>query len=169
MKLYWFIPILIVALCLIAACGRSPAEQPEQSVTYDAAEQRRIAEDNAAFLNENIKDGMRFSEIADLFEQMCDSSAQDEKVLFEAGTYSFGGEPQFLVQIARQIPDGADEFFQIRVELSFEPNNENAVIQELRWLDPNDKKAFAALRDTDAFRYANTHDALTVNVYVDET
>ncbi len=152
-----------------AACVRKPAQTPEGSVTFDAAVQRQIADDSLAFLKTRIGDSASFSEITDAFAELCAEPTADEEILFEAGTYSFTGKPMFTVSLARQIPDGADEFSQIRAELSFRPDTKNAGIEELKWLDPTDEDALAAVRQSAAFAYAETHTAVSVDLRIDET
>lgn len=152
-----------------AACVCKPAAETAEEVTYDPAVQRQIVDDSLAFLKTRIGASASFSEIADAFAELCAEPTADEEILFEAGTYSFTGKPMFTVSLARQIPDGVDEFYQIRAELSFLPDVENADIEELKWLDPTDEDALAAVRQSAAFAYAETHTAVSVDLRIDET
>ena len=155
---------------VLAACVRRPTVRtPEEPVTLDAAEQRRIAEDSLSFLQSHIDDSMTFGEIADVFAELCAHPTANEEILFEAGTYTFTGKPMFTVSLARQIPDGEDEYYQIRAEFLFRPDADNAGITETMWLDPKDEDAFSAARRSVAFVYADTHTAVSFDLCIDET
>ena len=152
-----------------AACVRKSAQSTEEATAYDAAVQKQIAEDSLAFLQAHIDDSASFGQIMDVFAELCAQPTAGEELLFEAGTYAFTGEPMFTVSLARQIPDGVDEYYQIRAELSFLPDAENAGIEELKWIDPTVEDALAAVRRSAAFSYADTHMAVSVDLRIDET
>ncbi len=152
-----------------AACVRKSAQSTEEATAYDAAAQKQIAENSLAFLQAHIDDSMSFGQITDAFAELCAQPTADEELLFEAGTYAFTGEPMFTVSLARQIPDGVDEYYQIRAELSFRPDADNAGIEDVIWIDPADADAFSAVRQSAAFAYADSHTAQSVDVRIDET
>ena len=169
MKPFIIAAIVLLVIVVLTACVRKPTVETAEEVTYDPAVQRQIADDSLSFLKTRIADSASFSEITDAFAELCAAPTADDEILFEAGTYTFTGEPMFTVSLARQIPDGADEFYQIRAELSFRPDTENAGIEELKWLDPTDEDALAAVRQSAAFAYAETHTAVSVDLRIDET
>lgn len=152
-----------------AACVRNPAQSANAATAYDAAVQKQIAEDSLAFLQAHIDDSASFGQIMDVFAELCAQPTAGEELLFEAGTYAFTGEPLFTVSLARQIPNGEDEFFQIRAEWSFRPDADNAGIEDVIWIDPTDADAFSAVRQSAAFAYADSHTAQSVDVRIDET
>ena len=160
--------VLLAAAVVLAACTRQPAAEPEP-VSFDPAVQRQIAEDSLSFLQTHVEDRASFSQITDAFEQLCASGAADELILFEAGTFAVNGERLFTVSLARQIPDGEDEYYQIRVELSFLPDADNSAIEEVKWLDPVDGDDFSAVRESAAYAYAESHGAIGVDFLIDET
>ena len=131
MKPFLIVVGILLLAAVLAACVRKPAVQIEPAA-YDAAVQRQIAEDSLSFLQSRIGDDATFSAIADAFDALCAEPTADEEILFEAGTYKLIrepiGEPRFTVSLARQIPNGEDEFFQIRAELLFLPDADNAQI-----------------------------------------
>lgn len=169
MKPFCIAAIVLLVIFVLAACARKPTAETAEEVTYDPAVQRQIADDSLAFLKTRISDSASFSEITDAFAALCTEPTADEELLWEAGTYTFTGEPMFTVSLARQIPDGAGEFYQIRADLSFLPDADNAEIEELKWIDPGDENAFSAVRQSAAFAYAETHTAVSVDLQVDET
>ena len=170
MKPYLMIfAVVAAAAVMLTACAQKPAAPETEPATYDAAVQKQIAEDSLAFLQTHLTNRASFSEITDVFETLCEEPTADEIVLFEAGTFAVEGERLFTVSLARQIPDGEDEFYQIRAELSFLPDADNSAIEEALWLDPANGDDFSAVRDSDAFAYAEAHGAISVSFRIDET
>ena len=164
------ISALIAAAAARTACARRRETQTTTgSAAYDAVAQRRIAEECLADLQARIDDASSFAQITDVFAQLCAEPAAEEEILFEAGTFAFGGEPMFTVSLIRQIPNGADEFFQICADVSFRPDAENRGIEESKWFCPTDADAFSAVRQSDAFAYAAAHTAEAVELRLDET
>lgn len=170
MKPYLIAAAILLVVVALAACVRRPAvKATAEDVTYDPALQRQIADDSLAFLQEKIDDSMTFGQVADVFAELCAEPTADEEILFEAGTYTFTGKPMFTVSLARQIPDGEDEYYQIRAEYLFRPDADNAGITETMWLDPRDEDAFSAARRSAAFVYADTHTAQSVDLRIDQS
>lgn len=180
MKPYLIAAAILLVVVALAACVRRPAvKATAEDVTYDPAVQRQIADDSLAFLQEKIDDSMTFGQVADVFAALCAEPTADEEILFqagtyeeilfEAGTYTFTGKPMFTVSLARQIPDGEDEYYQIRAEFLFRPDADNAGITETMWLDPKDGDAFSAARRSAAFVYADTHTAQSVDLRIDQS
>ena len=169
MKPFILAAIVLFAIVVLAACVRKPKAETAEEITYDSSVQRQIAEDSLAFLQAHIDDSASFGQIMDVFAELCAQPTAGEELLFEAGTYAFTGEPLFTVSLARQIPNGEDEFFQIRADLSFRPDADNAGIEDVIWIDPTDADAFSAVRQSAAFAYADSHTAQSVDVRIDET
>ena len=166
MKVCVILVAAVLAILVFAACTRGPSAEP---VVFDATEQRRIAEDSLTFLRAYIGEDTSFGQIVDAFAQLCAEPTEGEEILFEAGTYAFEGEPMFTVSLVRQIPDGEDEFFQIRAVASFLPDDDNRGITETIWIDPADDNAFSEMRRSTVFAYAETHPAESVKLRLDET
>ncbi len=169
MKPYVLLAMILLSIVAFAACVRKPAQTQEGSITVDAAVQRQIAEDSLAFLRTRIDNSASFSDITDAFAALCTEPTVGEELLFEACTTTFDGKSMFTVSLARQIPNGEDEFFQIRVELSYPPNKQNEKITETEWINPTAEDAFDAVRQSAAFAYADTHAAVSVDLYISET
>ena len=127
--------VIVTAAAVLTACGRKSAPEEAEPISFDAAMQRQIAEDSLAFLKTHVSNRASFSEITDVFETLCAEPTADEIILFEAGTFAVEGERLFTMSLARQIPDGEDEYYQIRAELSFQPDADNSAISEALWLD----------------------------------
>ena len=170
MKYAW-IALVLIALVVLAFClSKRDARPAENFETWDADTQRKIAADSEAYLQSHITDSMTFREMTDVFEDMCKTPAQDEMILFEAGTYAFFGKPEFSVSLVRQIPGGEDdEFLQIHLDLYFAPDAENAAILESEWLDVSQKDYLQYVRASDAAAYANSHSPLRVDIHTEET
>ena len=161
--------VIVAMVAVLTACVRKPASSETEPASYDAAVQRQIAEDSLAFIQTHVSDLASFGEITDVFEQLCAEPTADELVQFEAGTFTLGEEPMFTVSLARQIPNGDDEFFQICAELSFKPDADNRDVEEIIWLDLANGDDFSAVRESAAFAYAETHGAINVDFRIDET
>src|SRR6266511_5609648 len=107
-----------------------------------------------------------FGETWDVFKQLArepvDSSS--DGLLFEAGTYAFGGPERFVVDFLRQFEvvgaDGAhDHFEQLRCEFEFEVTTEVSAFGSFeRWCYPNEgddlESFFAEVEDRPEFRFA---------------
>ena len=171
--LYSLFILLAVFLVFVVftACMHKPAMQKAaESAAFDTVKQRQIAEVSLAFLQKNMSDSITFGQITDLFEQLCATPTADELILFEAGTYAFTGRETFTVSLVRQIPTGVDdEFFQIRADISFLPDEDNKRIEDVLWLDVANGDDFSAVRRSNAFSYANTHTSSNIEVYITET
>ena len=88
------------------------------------------------YLNNAVNREMRLSELIDAFENMCMlNSSEKDMILFETGTFSFTGESLFYFSLVRQFSNGEDEFFQLHVDIMYQPNSKNADFSYAYWND----------------------------------
>lgn len=114
------------------------------------------------FLEEKITDKMPVEGIVDVFEQMCSTPLEEDMVLFETGIFTdFSKEPFF------QISD--EEFYQIHVDILYEPTAENKIFSETTWDEDLDENIFDYIRKSASFAYARNHEYIEVKIYMDET
>lgn len=67
---------------------------------------------------------MKLEELVDSFEKMCQRpiDTDDELLLYETGTFSFMGPSYFYFSLVRQFPDGEGEYYQIHLDVLYEPS-----------------------------------------------
>ncbi|MBQ7547389.1 MAG: hypothetical protein IJT41_10530 [Clostridia bacterium] len=170
MKYVWIAVILICLVVFFVFARKRKARPEEDDSPIDRGAQQKIAADSEAYLRSHINDQMTFSEMTDVFEQMCKTPAQGELILFEAGTYAFFGKPEFSVSLVRQIFGGEDdEFLQIHLDLYFAPDAENSAIFESEWLDVSQADYLQYVRVSDAAEYADSHTPMRVDIHTEET
>lgn len=78
------------------------------------------------FLKNKITSETSLSGIVDVFEEMCQIPLDEDCLLFEIGTYTFTGKPQFYFSLVRQIPhedEEDDEYYQIHVNVLYPPSD----------------------------------------------
>ena len=121
-------------------------------------------------LKREITEKMSLPEIVDAFERMCSVPIADDMILFETGTFSFTGEPRFYFCLVRQFPiEDDDEFYQIHVEILFQPDSENCKFSGTVWNEDIAENIFDFIRKSDAFAYAKSQPYCGIEIYMDET
>ena len=90
--------------------------------------------------------------------------------LIEAGAWSLSGQETFTLSWTWQEADEAsDEYFQLRVELTYPANADNLAIRECEWIDSPDVDFAEYVRSTDSYKWALGKEAAAVRIYVDGT
>jgi len=121
-------------------------------------------------LKREITEKMSLPGIVDAFERMCSVPIADDMILFETGTFSFTGEPRFYFCLVRQFPiEDDDEFYQIHVEILFQPDSENCKFSGTVWNEDIAENIFDFIRKSDAFAYAKSRPYSKIEIYMDET
>ena len=162
---------VLLVLALLVSCGGAPAvteyttkSQEEKSVL------RQTAMENEAYLKAAVTEQTPVAEMIDVFEKMCQSKVEEDSVLFETGTFAFTGKPSFWFMVVRQFPDGEGEYYQVHLELSFTPDEENRAFKDIIWSDQLEGESiFDFIRASAPFAYAGSHTVQSVNIYWDET
>jgi len=108
--------------------------------------------------------------IVDVFEQMCSAPLEEDMVLFETGIFTdFSKEPFFQISLVRQFSNDDEEFYQIHVDILYEPTAENKIFSETTWDEDLDENIFDYIRKSASFAYARNHEYIEVKIYMDET
>ena len=108
--------------------------------------------------------------IVDVFEQMCSTPLEEDMVLFETGTFTdFSKEPFFQISLVRQFSNDDEEFYQIHVDILYEPTAENKIFSEATWDEDLNGNIFDYIRKSDVLAYAKNHKYIEVKTYMDET
>lgn len=121
-------------------------------------------------LKDKITDKMSLGRIVDIFEQMCSIPLKEDMILFETGTFTtFAKEPVFQISLVRQFPNEDEEFYQIHVDIIYEPANENKMFTEATWDEDLSENIFDYIRNSEVFAYAKNKEYIKVEIYSDET
>lgn len=123
------------------------------------------------FLKNEIETKNSLEELISVFERMCDIpiDAEDEMILFETGTYSFTGKPMFMFSLVRQYPNEEEEYYQIHLDIMFEPTLENSAFQQATWSDELEENIFAYIRESQEYLLLKQCVITEIEVYIDET
>jgi hypothetical protein len=143
------------------------AEETEYSI-LDEIEDEEL-NDNIEYLKKTIKEDMKISDIVSTFEKICNLSNEGEMILFETGTYSFTGEPLFYFSLVKQVPNNEEEYFQVHVDVLYKPDSENEILSDSVWNEDIDENIFEFIRKSDAFKYAENNNYISIEIYLDET
>ena len=122
------------------------------------------------FLKDKITNKISFEEIVNVFEQMCNIPFEEDMILFETGTFTtFRDEPIFQISLVRQFPNEDEEFYQIHVDILYEPDNENKMMIESIWDEDLSENIFTYIRNSKVFAYAKSKKYSKVKIWCDET
>ena len=121
-------------------------------------------------LKDKITDKISLEEIVNVFEQMCNIPFEEDMILFETGTFTtFRDEPMFQISLVRQFPNEDEEFYQIHVDILYEPDNENKMMIESIWDEDLSENIFTYIRNSKVFAYAKNKKYSKVKILCDET
>ena len=121
-------------------------------------------------LKDKITDKMPLEKIVDIFEQMCSIPLEEDMILFETGTFTtFAKEPVFQISLVRQFPNDDEEFYQIHVDISYQPASENEIFKESTWDEDLSENIFDYIRKSEVFTYTKNKEYMKVEIYLDET
>ena len=122
------------------------------------------------FLKDKITDKISFEEIVNVFEQMCNIPLEEDMIFFETGTFTtFADEPMFQISLVRQFPNEDEEFYQIHLDILYEPDTENKMMIESIWDEDLSEKIFTYIRNSKVFAYAKNKKYSKVKICCDET
>ncbi|MBN6709649.1 hypothetical protein JFL47_11630 [Haemophilus haemoglobinophilus] len=96
--------------------------------------------------------------------------AKEDMTLFETGTFTTSLNTQmFQVSLVRQIPNNYEEFYQVRVDILYEPDNENKMFNGAVWDEDLSQNIFDYIRNSKVFTYAKNKEYCKVKIWSDET
>lgn len=121
------------------------------------------------YLKKEIAPKMAVDDIVNIFEKMCQIPVENDRILFETGTFNFTGESMFYFSLVRQFPNDEEEFVQIHVDLQYKPTNENEAFQSAIWSEDIKENIFDYIRNSQAFAYAKNREHVQIEIYMDET
>lgn len=121
------------------------------------------------YLSKEISQGMPLEKIVDAFEKMCLIPCGNDAVLFETGTFSFTGEPLFYFSLTRQYPNGEGEYFQVHLDVLYEPTRKNKKLKTTVWNEDIDGNIFDYVRNSRVFSEIKNDDYIKTDIYLDET
>ena len=120
-------------------------------------------------LETKITEGMSLKEIVGVFEQMSQEPIEEEMFLFETGTFDFTGEEMFYFSMVRQFPNEEDEYYQIHVNVLYEPSEKPSQFLTMDWDEDLDENFFDYIRTSEAFEAVKDDKYVDVEIYMDET
>ena len=120
-------------------------------------------------LETKITEGMSLKEIVGVFEQMSQEPIEEEMFLFETGTFDFTGEEMFFFSMVRQFPNEEDEYYQIHVNVLYEPSEKTSQFLTMVWDEDLDENFFDYIRTSEAFEAVKDDKYVDVEIYMDET
>ena len=122
------------------------------------------------FLKNKITERSSLEEIVNVFERMCSIPLEEDMILFETGTFTiFGDEPMFQISLVRQFPNEDEEFYQIHLDILYEPDTENKMMIESIWDEDLSENIFTYIRNSKVFAYAKNKKYSKVKICCDET
>ena len=121
------------------------------------------------YLKNNISINNTLDEIINIFEEMCKTPIEEDLLLNEYGVYGFTGEDLFYYDLVRQYPGGEDEYYQLRISITFDADEENGKLQDTLWSDDTDENFFDYIRRSDGYNYAKKHKLKSVDIRIDQT
>ena len=132
-------------------------------------------------LREKLNNDSSLEECVAAFEEMCEDikdelaarqesgeeSWEDESDLlfFEVGTFHLTGDG-FSISLSRQYPDGEGEYFQLCMEMIFDPNKENYRLFESTNSDRVKGDFFEHVRASKAYAYGMAHHCREVKIFL---
>ena len=123
---------------------------------------------SAEELKKLIGGNRKVDEIIVAFEKWCQPMGEDDLLMFETGTFDFTGEELFYFSLTKQIPNEDDEYYQIHMDILYEPDSENKNFSDA-FQDETGNKIFKYIRSSKAFEYAQSHKYKELEIYADET
>ncbi len=125
------------------------------------------------YLKSRITSETPLSCIIDVFEEMCRIPVEQDWILFESGIYDFTGKPQFYFSLVRQLPhtdeEDDDEYYQIRVDVLYDPSQKNKKFREATWNMDIEGNIFDYVRESEVFDEIKNDKYGSVEIRLDET
>lgn len=111
-------------------------------------------------------------ELISVFEKMCEIPVEQEEermLLFETGTYSFSGKPMFYFSLVRQYPNEEEEYYQLHLDVMYEPTVSNSSFQQVTWSFDIEESIFDYIRKSKEYSLLKDIDIGKIDIYMDET
>ena len=129
-------------------------------------------QDLVTYLKNKITNDTPLSDIVDVFEEMCQIPLDKDWLLFETGTYTFSGKPQFYFSLVRQFPhedEENDEYYQIHVNVLYPPTETNQIYNDATWSMEIEGNIFEYIRESNVFNDIKNDKYASIDIYMDET
>ncbi len=121
-------------------------------------------------VNDSIQKGMSLEEIITCFQKMCEIPIEDDSILFETGIFDFADKKDyFYFSLVRQFSNGNDEYYQIHVDVLYNPTKENKKFHETEWSDCMEESIFDYIRKSPAFLYCSNNEYVNIEIFMGET
>ena len=124
------------------------------------------------FLKKEIVGKQSLDDLISVFEEMCEIPIEEESekmILFEAGTYSFTGKPMFNFSLVRQYPNEEEEYYQLHLDIMFEPTSDNSSYEQSTWSFEIEDNIFDYIRKSKEYMCLKNIPITMIDVYMDET
>ena len=124
------------------------------------------------FLQNAVVGKNNLEELISVFEEMCEipiAEEEEKMILFETGTYSFTGEPMFNFSLVRQYPNEEEEYYQIHLDIMFEPTSINSSFEQATWSFDIEENIFDYIRKSEEYSALKNVPIAKRDVYIDET
>ena len=124
------------------------------------------------FLQEATTNKNNLDELISVFEKMCDIPIEGEEekmILFETGTYSFTGTPMFHFSLVRQYPNEEEEYYQLHLDIMFDPTSSNNSFQQTTWSFEINESIFEHIRNSKEYSALKDIPVAKIDVFLDET
>lgn len=106
------------------------------------------------------------------FEKMCEIPVEQEEermLLFETGTYSFSGKPMFYFSLVRQYPNEGEEYYQLHLDVIYEPTVSNSSFQQVTWSFDIEESIFDYIRKSKEYSSLKDMEIAKIDIFMDET
>lgn len=124
----------------------------------------------AEFLKKNSDEKKSLLELVNVFEQMCRNyESSNSMLLFETGTFNFGGNPMFYFSLVRQFPNDDEEYFQVHLDVIFKADTLPEATSEAIWDIEMQGDFFEFVRSSEICNTLKNAEISEIDVYVDET
>lgn len=124
------------------------------------------------FLKKEIVGKKSLDDLISVFEEMCEIPIEEElekMILFETGTYSFTGKPMFNFSLVRQYPNEEEEYYQLHLDIMFEPTFDNSSYEQATWSFEIEDNIFDYIRKSKEYMCLKDIPIAKIDVYMDET
>lgn len=147
------------------------SEEPEE--TLDPETRRKY--EQLEFLKNNIKHDMSLHDIVGVFEKACEQTAGKDKLIFEYGFGRYGVhsmrrlDEYFGFCLTRECKAEDGKTYQIHVDVFYGPTVKSRSFQKTQ-LNNNDVDGdfFEYIRNSDAYKYAQTAQIYNIEIYMTE-
>lgn len=122
------------------------------------------------YLKNSITEESSVEDMLGIFEKGCQPIDEEDMLLFETGTFGFTGEPLFYFSVVKQTENNDGEYIQTHLDVMFKPDNINKSFKDELWCEEEETDGFFnCIRNSAAFKYANSHSFYKIEIFTDET